>query len=375
VLGETFEATLKSVEKSVGQPHVRLADIAMSAPDGGHAYGTATFDLEPAGSSNCVLELAEHTRLVHVRVNGLPAAVRPVAQSPLNLSVALGSGKLPQHIEIVFQSEWPADAPGATERRLPAPVLVRTPVEATLWSLSGPAGRESSEATNAATITPLQQDLDRLEASWQLLNSAAAVLAEESPDTSAAWYAPWARRLLANRSDIQRQRGHESATDAANSGAASIEAEARSIDEQGARLAHRLGTWTLLADLSAARPAADGVIQLWQASDPTNQAATGFYVHGFSPALGLVVPHAEPSAWSIRFGMALAGSTIVGLFFWIGDRRSVRAVATRWPYWIGVVVGLLWWLTLTPSLLGWAIVAVCLIGSFWPGHLSRQHSG
>jgi hypothetical protein len=370
VVGETFEATLKSVEKAIGQPHVRLADIAVSSPDGRNGYGTAAFDLEPAGSANCVLELAEHTRLIHIRVNGLPAAVHPVAQSPLILSVALGSGKLPQHIEVVFQCQLPFEAPGATERRLPAPVLVRTPVEATLWTLAGPLGRESSAATNATTIAPLQQEMDRLQAAWQLLNSAAAVLAEESPETASAWYAPWARRLLVDRSAIQRQQGVESATDAGRS----IDAETRSIDEQGARLAHRIGTSKLLSELSAARPPAEGVMQLWQASDPANQAAAGFYVHGFSPALGLVLPHSGPSSWSLRLATALAGATIVGLFFWIGARPGIRVLTIRWPYWVGVVVGLAWWLALNPSLLGLAIVAVSVLGSFWPGYLSRQRA-
>ena len=66
---------------------------------------------------------------------------------------------------------------------------------------------------------------------------------------------------------------------------------------------------------------------------------------------------------SVRLAVALAGASIVGLLFWLGSRRSVRGLVARWPYWSGVVIGLLWWLMLTPSLVGWAIVAACLIGS------------
>jgi hypothetical protein len=363
VVGETFEATLKSVEKSTGQPHVRLADIAMAFPTVTSGYGTAAFDLEPAGSANCVLEFSEHTRPVYVRVNGLPAAVHPVAKSPLNWNVALASGKLPQHIEVVFQCDAPPVVPGATERRLAAPVLLRTPVEATLWTVAGPPGAEAAEATNAAAISKLKRDLDRLQADWQLLNSAAAVLTEESPATVSAWYIPWVRRLLADRESVQRQRGSEPALEST----ALVDDETRSIDEQQARLAQRIGTANRLDELLAVQPAPEGMMQLWQASNLTNHSAAGYYVHGFSPALGLAIPHAEPSAWSVRFAVALAGASIVGLLFWLGSRRSVRGLVTRWPYWSGVVIGLLWWLMLTPSLVGWAIVAACLVGAFWPG--------
>ncbi len=255
-----------------------------------------------------------------------------------------------------------------TERRLAAPVLLRTPVEATLWTVAGPPGAEAAEATNAAAISPLNRDLDRLQAGWQLLNSATAMLTEESSATASAWYLPWARRLLVDRGSIQRQRGHEAASESTTL----IDEETRSIDEQEARLARRIGTSNRLEELSAAWPAPEGMMQLWQASDLTNCSAAGYYVHGFSPALGLTIPHAEPSAWSVRLAVALAGASIVGLLFWLGSRRSVRGLVARWPYWSGVVIGLLWWLMLTPSLVGWAIVAACLIGAVWPGFRTNR---
>ena len=137
VVAEHFEATLKSVEKTIGQPRVRLADIAVACSDDGHCYGTATFDLEPAGALNCLLELAPNEHLIHVRADGLAAAARPVGEN--HWSVALGDGKLPQQMEVVFTADSPKDLGSNRQLLLSAPVLVDMPVEQTLWSVTAAA--------------------------------------------------------------------------------------------------------------------------------------------------------------------------------------------------------------------------------------------
>ena len=65
VVAEHFEATLKSVEKTIGQPRVRLADIAVACSEGGHCYGTRAhflrFGARRRPALNCFLELSCRT--------------------------------------------------------------------------------------------------------------------------------------------------------------------------------------------------------------------------------------------------------------------------------------------------------------------------
>ena len=118
---------------------------------------------------------------------------------------------------------------GASSRR---PGAAEDPGRGDALDRGRSARPEAAEATNAAAISPLNRDLDRLQAGWQLLNSATAMLTEESSATASAWYLPWARRLLVDRGSIQRQRGHEAASESTTL----IDEETRSIDEQEAQL-------------------------------------------------------------------------------------------------------------------------------------------
>jgi hypothetical protein len=44
----------------------------------------------------------------------------------------------------------------------------------------------------------------------------------------------------------------------------------------------------------------------------------------------------------------------------------LRDSFSRWPHLPGVVIGLAWWLWLSPSSVGWLIVAVFLVSSLRP---------
>ena len=87
VIGESFTATLKSIEKGTTGPRVRLADIRIVSRDGNSGYGTAAFDLDPAGATTCVLDVPPEFRLVDVQLNDDPAIIRQMA--PNQWSVAL----------------------------------------------------------------------------------------------------------------------------------------------------------------------------------------------------------------------------------------------------------------------------------------------
>ena len=68
------------------------------------------------------------------------------------------------------------------------------------------------------------------------------------------------------------------------------------------------------------------------------------------------------NGWRQALGAALIA--VLGGLFWLGTRYDpVVTWLCQWPYAIGVLFGLAWWLFASPSLLGWVIVALSLWGS------------
>ncbi len=61
-----------------------------------------------------------------------------------------------------------------------------------------------------------------------------------------------------------------------------------------------------------------------------------------------------------RRWLAAAGWGLLVAGAWALGRTRRAQWLTKWPHAAGVVVGLAWWLWLSPSVLGWLIVAVSL---------------
>ena len=159
VLGDHFQASLKSRERAAAAPHVRLADISIDWQADGACHGVAVFDLEPAGASSCLLQLPQRYRLLHASVDGLSALAVPRGDGRWRLS--LGPQQLPQRIEVVFAGEL-TGLSDRTRKRFEAPSLVDLPVDRTLWTIYAPAqnqpgtagGRLSSPQALATRFVP-----------------------------------------------------------------------------------------------------------------------------------------------------------------------------------------------------------------------------
>ncbi len=360
VAGLSFEAALKSVEKRTGEPSVRLADIGIAIEPGGNCYGVATFDLEPAGSNYCVLEMPadySDSNLVDVRVNGLPAVAQRLSESPDRWRIALGSGKLPQRIEVPYVSASTGEADSGSGRTLHCPVLVGIPVEQTLWSVAGLTGADKSAVSGAMTTSRLDQEMIRLKTTSQLIESAAALLAEEPADTIARWYVPWAQRLRSLRDQIERRHGASDGREAD----ATIAAEIDSIDKQQGRLAGRLETSTIGPERTATRPLAERAIDLWSDAAGTSRSQIVYYTAGDGTELILPPSAGKNSDLWMRLAVAFAGAAIAGLLCWLGARPGIQTAVARWPQSLGIAVGFVWWFCLAPSWLGPIIVAISII--------------
>ena len=72
-----------------------------------------------------------------------------------------------------------------------------------------------------------------------------------------------------------------------------------------------------------------------------------------------------------QLSLALAIFVAALLVWKLFRYERVRDVFSRWPQLPGVVIGLAWWLWLSPSALGWLIAAVFLASSLRPVWRSR----
>jgi hypothetical protein len=99
---------------------------------------------------------------------------------------------------------------------------------------------------------------------------------------------------------------------------------------------------------------------------PSPVAATYVLATDTLPTVDVVLPRIDGGDFALRCIASLAvllGAVIV----WISKREMVLGDYLRsCPQVVGVLAGLAWWLWLTPSVLGWVIVALSLIAGIRP---------
>ncbi len=250
-----YRAVLRSAERTVEDPQVRLADISASCQADGSYWGVASFDLEPAGATSCLLELPEGLQVVHALLDG--AAAQRSAQGENRWNIWLGDNKLPRRLEVIFAGR-PTKLPGSISS-LSAPRLVDIPVERTLLSVSAPKSFGAGVFPKGSSISELRHELIRNESTTTLTDSAAGLLLEESPDNLLRWYAPWAKRFL----DCRGALGQLLGAGAFDNSAVNAAEEIATIEQDHARLARRLGTSNLMSQLASEPAIAADPVRLW----------------------------------------------------------------------------------------------------------------
>ena len=359
VTGELPRAVLVPAAEGRRAARVRTADIRFAWAADRTCRGVATFDLEPGKSSQCPLRLPDGCRLLQVTVAGLPTA--PVSTGGNSWRVALGPRDLPQRIEVLFDGNLPAPE-SITNQRFDAPSLGDLPVGQTLWTVAGPAPFEPGKPAGGGPITPWRHELSRLENIAAIIQSGWMAAAED-PDSTRRWYRLWARRLVASRAAVQRELAQAGETKQARAGRTKLQ----TIDREQSRIAGQLGVAAIVSELSAAGSVADTPAELWRLSLGARQAVTRCSLPGAAASITLAYFPAEATRGPLRPGPAIVLIVLI-LLILLGLRQEILAGWFKhWPHATGVAVGLAWWLWLSPSILGWGIVAVSLGLSFLSG--------
>jgi hypothetical protein len=363
-----YSAELRPAVRSVGEPRVLLADIALSSDEAGAVQGVASFDLDPAGSGQCILHVPAACRLLQASVNGTPAALGRQEDGAWRLG--LGSDQLPQRIEVLFTSQLGADSSGHERWRLAAPHLGDLEVERSLWTVYGSHPWRLDDASAGLRTSSLKQEMTRLKSIASLMNLAPAIVPSDLADDLEAWYAPWARRYVAALATVRQELLRTGDSERARS----IESEVRGIEQEQLQIARRLAMPESLLRGGPEPPAAEQARQIWQWTSLRQPAA--IRLASTDAATDIVLEPTAPLAaqWTGRLLGSLAVvalSVLLGAL--VGSRWWQHVVA--WRHAIGVALGVAWWLWLSPAALGWLIAAASLLAAYRQRRPPRREMG
>jgi hypothetical protein len=343
---EHFRAELRSVDKIADDVQVRLADFAVSFAADGTCRGAASFDIEPEGKTSCRLALPAGSRLVHLSLDGCPLLL--ASAGVLRWEIPLNGGRLPQRIEIVYTGQL-ADATESAV--IEGPRLIGVPIERTLWTVSGPDLAGAADSADLEPSTPLELQAARYESLAGLIESASATVADVFLEQTPRWYTAWAQRMLAARESFTRL--HMSDEDSPL--AAEITARMELVDQDQDQLAERLGTYDLLDALWNDPPYGQSPVAPWNAS-LGRSLGTWQTMLGEAPSIQLAYPNRGNNGYSRQVASALVAAALLLCAVAIARFTTVPQWFSRRPRFSMAVLGILWWLLLWPSAVGWVIV-------------------
>ena len=341
-----FEVTGRSrvtpvAQEEFGEARVQLADHRVIC-DSARRFGASSFHLIAGRRESCVLEAPQGLRLLRVSVDGYPAELTSLGEQKWRLH--LGRQPLPQRIEVVYEAPHNPSAP----LTLQSPRLAGLEVGLTLWYVQGVGLQmEEVEAVGGQVLSAAEHGVARLRSLTDLLIADVDTARPLPYRDRSSWYLSWWQRYTETRKRLEQESrlGYpvEQPLDLNALDALWQTARERlEIVEQPGRPAAVPGPLTLVARLGDYR--------------------NGRY---FEFSRDQATLQLQRRASVDRFAMWRVAAALLTLLM-VGGLWST--VATQWnTEWLArnacpgaIVLGLVWWLWLSPSWMGWLIVCCSL---------------
>jgi hypothetical protein len=350
VAGDPFRAALIP-RGTGGGARVHLADVQLAWGADGMVRGVAYFDLESTGRSWAPLVLPESCRLVRAFVDGAPVDPVPAADKDPDRAehqcrISLGPRQLPHRVTVVFTGQAPP-----IRRRgsvtFDAPRLGDVPVEKSIWHVACPASYELRSETSA--LRPLL-DVLRADSLTQMVRLAAQSKSDDGDKR--VWLAGQKGRYRGLNSTLERYLGVAETAAAGQP----VRETRKALQQQWQSLESLCHDYDPEEGDEAAPAEGEPVAGFWRDFLDHRESELHCAVVNGRDSLTLQY-RAKAPTWTLRRGMFFVmWLTFFGLVF-VGVRRGVvQGVVRRWPQGVVVLVGLVWWLWLTPSVLGLVIV-------------------
>ncbi len=354
VVGNDFQAVLRSASKSDRVPRVWLADVHVVLHTRDTCYGVATLDLDPAGTDRCPLDIPQGYELIRVRVDEQPATLRRSQQG--HWEVMLGASDLPHRIEVVYRRQPHTASSLWSAVELAAPSLGTIAVERTLWTVHSAPGASIGHAEPPVNVDQaIEFDLLRLGSMEASLLAAADAQVDHPADELVRWAKPWLQRWYAARRQLERKIVQSPSTrdDPA------LQAEVKLVDAEHARAVAELGLGDLYERLLEAQSHDSIPTELLEVSTMPDYTVRQIAANGALQILELTATGTSRGIWS---KLAVVLVTTIGAWWLSRSERRLRLIrfARRWSLAVSVALGVIWWLFLSPSWFGWLIVLAAL---------------
>jgi hypothetical protein len=334
VVGQNPTAVVRDVDHSTETPQVHLADFHVTWQADGSYFGVAVFDLEPARLSDFEVVLPPRSRLIRSFVAELPMIAAPSGENRWRLAV--GQEQWPQRVEVLYSGVVSPTANNVYS--LPAPQLRGIPVRRTLWTIYGPPGAAGAQSQLAdAAVDHRQQIRLRVETAEALAAFAPVAAARSAAKEATAWHETWRRHVA----DAQRELQEIDKPKRETTATASKWPDRASADPSARIDAVSYDPAQVLARIQ--NPAADP-LRLAFRGGPTT--------------VPVVYASAGNDPWRDRFGVAAGWIGLILGGCLLLRRPSVHEFVSRWPYLLTAAFGFLWWLLLSPSVVGLAILGL-----------------
>lgn len=369
VVGNDVQAVLRSTSKGDRVPVVWLADNQLVVHDVNAWYGVARFDIDPAGAESCPLIVPEGYELIRVRLGKQPATFTKNDKG--NWDVMLWASDLPQQIEVVYRRLSPgAEGTRFDTTAVAAPTLGTLPVQRTLWTMhTAPEISLEPEDSEADFERGLEFALIRLGSLESSLRAASEVQVEHPADELERWAEPWllqwsrAREQLEQKLNLSPSLGENPA----------LQAEINLLDVEHAQAIDSLKLGGLHERLLREQGTASLSSDLLELGTLPNYTVRQISADG--PLVKLPLSAASTFGRGLWYALAMFAAMAAGAWaLWNADRRMQwLSFLRRWSLAAMVTGGILWWLYLSPSWLGWVIVLAALWYAASP-HAARRAS-
>ena len=329
VRGRRMQATVREVTQSAGEPRLLLADIEVAWQSDASYVGSASYDLEPGAITACDVIIPQGVDLLHATVDDVPALLQ--AADATSVTLELGAERLPQRIALLFAGRASPQSTDTNSLTFAAPSLRGMEPRTTLWSLHAPSRQmESVPQLKHTVIDESAIRQLRVGVLEELLNYNVGPVPQHRANDLQRWRSCWQERLNA--------------------------VTALPVDTVPVKHA------SVAALHDAAR---------WQHSATGQDDWTYCSFDGANSTLTIIRRDHSSPHFARRATAALLCCFVAWLAWRLSRRESIRDAVSRWPHLLGVVFGMGWWLWLSPSAVGWLLVAGFLVSSLRPTWRAR----
>jgi hypothetical protein len=362
VVAPTFRAAIRPAEQPTEPPNVRLQDFRLhfEGPEAAACQGLAIFDLQPAGLATCAVELPPGFGLTQAFLAGRPAVVQ--AEGPGRWRIALCSDTHAQRIELLFRG--PLTAAEVKNGELPLPKLAGAQVGQTAVTIDVPARWEDVRVVPGSPVSAAELARRRLVNVAEIVKESAEI-GEGEGEGAGGWYRPWAEALAETLRAARRSAG----------GDGDLLSTARAIEAEQRQVAEGLGAKDALEAALAREEAPAGLARLWERTierEDLEHRTLRFVTGGAVEAVRLEFVVAGERQLQFTRGVAiLLALGLVPLALVLARMGHWRA-PRLWPYALGVLLGLAWWLWLWPSVLGLVGAAASVVLAIASGRRNVQ---